>query len=575
MAGAHGASDERLKCEKCHGFVAVVVSDDQTTLRCGNCGYVRDVTDDQAKPKAPEAKADAKPEPADAKPTEPADTKAADAKPVDTKLTDTAKPAEDKPVDTKQEAKWTVIGPDGKVMTFQSPEDAAKSLHPNEVPVSEIKAAIAKTDAPKKPDHKPTAAELLGVTPALPKLRLAEDSDPNAGELVAKAKAELAKASVAKPEANVKPVRNVSELDSSSLMDDNSDDEPSPLSLRDAIVDEDDLEEDNGELVSLKDMVVVPPIPVDGKDHPVDSTPHPPARGALRTLPPTAPSLAPTITVEDSPQSVRGEKAKAKSERPPATKDTREPKKARPAPARAQVEEPKKSSWVIPSLAVIAATIVIWRIMIASPGPEANTPPATPTAPASTEPVNTTTPPATETASSAPPNVPSAEPSATAASPAPSTKPVATTPSTTEKKPPPSSSASALPTTSVATATKPTAEGLSMSELLDKAGAARRSGDYATAREFYQKVLAQNPANVEANGGLGDVFRAQGDLASAKTSYERALAASPSYGPAQLGLADTEWDLGNRSGAQRRYAQILERLGERAPARVKQRAASE
>lgn len=116
-----------------------------------------------------------------------------------------------------------------------------------------------------------------------------------------------------------------------------------------------------------------------------------------------------------------------------------------------------------------------------------------------------------------------------------------------------------------------------MSELLDKAGSARRGGDYAKARELYERVLKQSPGNVEANGGLGDVARAQGDLAAAKASYERALAASPAYGPAQLGLADTEWDLGDKSGAQRRYAQIVERLGDRAPERAKQRsgAASE
>lgn len=110
-----------------------------------------------------------------------------------------------------------------------------------------------------------------------------------------------------------------------------------------------------------------------------------------------------------------------------------------------------------------------------------------------------------------------------------------------------------------------------MSELLDRAGSARRSGDYTAARDFYERVLRQSPGNVEANGGLGDVARAQGDLAAAKASYERALATSPSYGPAQLGLADTEWDLGNRAGAQRRYAQIVERLGDRAPERAKQR----
>jgi tetratricopeptide (TPR) repeat protein len=122
------------------------------------------------------------------------------------------------------------------------------------------------------------------------------------------------------------------------------------------------------------------------------------------------------------------------------------------------------------------------------------------------------------------------------------------------------------------TPAKPPAGGpVAMSDLLDQAGTARRAGDLVKARELYQRVLQQSANNVEANGGLGDVARAQGDLNAAKASYERALASSPSYGPAQLGLADTEWELGNKAGARNRYAQIVERLGDRAPERARQR----
>jgi Tfp pilus assembly protein PilF len=110
-----------------------------------------------------------------------------------------------------------------------------------------------------------------------------------------------------------------------------------------------------------------------------------------------------------------------------------------------------------------------------------------------------------------------------------------------------------------------------MSELLDQAGAAKRKGDLATARDLYGKVLAMSPNNVEANGGLGDVAKAQGDLPAAKASYEHALASSPTYSPALLGLADVEWDMGNQAEAKRRYAQIVERMGDRAPARAKER----
>jgi tetratricopeptide (TPR) repeat protein len=114
-----------------------------------------------------------------------------------------------------------------------------------------------------------------------------------------------------------------------------------------------------------------------------------------------------------------------------------------------------------------------------------------------------------------------------------------------------------------------------MSELLDRAGAARRSGDYVTSRELYQRILRDNPANVEANGGLGDVARAQGNLPEAKASYERALAASPAYGPATLGLADVEWDLGDHASAQKHYAAIVERQGDRAPERARTRSSAQ
>jgi len=141
-----------------------------------------------------------------------------------------------------------------------------------------------------------------------------------------------------------------------------------------------------------------------------------------------------------------------------------------------------------------------------------------------------------------------------------------------EPKRPPVTSSPGEPRATTPGEKKPAAnEHLSMSELLDHAGAARRSGDYAGARGFYEKILKDNPANVEANGGLGDVARATGDLAAAKASYEHALASSPGYGPAALGLADVEWDLGDKTTAQKHYAQIVERQGDRAPARARER----
>lgn len=111
-----------------------------------------------------------------------------------------------------------------------------------------------------------------------------------------------------------------------------------------------------------------------------------------------------------------------------------------------------------------------------------------------------------------------------------------------------------------------------MADALVKAGEAKRSGDYARARELYGRVLKEQNTNVEAYAGLGDIARAQGDLATAKQNYQKALDVSPEYGPALLGLADTQWDLGDRAGAQTHYQAILRRQGDRAPQRVKDRA---
>lgn len=621
--GAQAASDELLTCERCHGFYSVEPpkdNDSKPRLRCNACGHAKELTEPPKK--------------------------------------------------SEEVGKWTVIGPDGKVMTFGSWEELAHAQRPSQVVAAqkardeaEVKEAreadklpdLAKTaiqggtstvpspTISAKTSHVPSSASaLLDITPtpAMPKLTLAEgDSDPNLGDVVAKAKKALAAEAKTKTKSDAPP-DSIEELDPTSMMEDYSDEEPAPLSLRDAEIIS-DAEDESHEMLSLKDLVVVPP---SADDLEVDSTPPPPPKGRLHTLAPTpskttgAVAPPPTISWDEPPASrdEREKKAAAKAEsketrlpvpakdkdddkktkskdqdkddkaapakaksadkdkdkdkdrdkkgddKKPASKSSSrdDAKKPAIASARAAVEEePKPRGWLMPSLAIIAVSIVIWRIMVASPS-KTDTPPAPPTPPttaattttAPTDTTASTSSSATEptTTSSAPPvtsaNVPptpteSALAINTAAPPASGTKP-----------PRPVTTGSAEPGDKpVATAKPPSGEGMSMSELLDKAGAARRSGDYPTARELYERILRSNPTNVEANGGLGDVARATGDLATAKTHYERALASSPSYGPAQLGLADTEWDMGNRAGAQRRYAEIVARLGERAPPRAKER----
>jgi hypothetical protein len=114
---------------------------------------------------------------------------------------------------------------------------------------------------------------------------------------------------------------------------------------------------------------------------------------------------------------------------------------------------------------------------------------------------------------------------------------------------------------------------VSMAELLDRAGAARRTGDYPASIKLYDQVLQGSPTHVEANAGKGDCLRASGDLRGAKALYQRALASSPDFGPARIGLADTEWGLGEYAGAIKDYKTIVERLGDNAPQRAKERAA--
>jgi hypothetical protein len=414
--------------------------------------------------------------------------------------------------------------------------------------------AAAGAKPPSVPEIKRVSATSLldfAPSPKPPRLVLSsEDTNPNIGELVAAAKAEVEEP---KPD-------SIEALDPDDLEDAvESVREPAPISLESTALEEDDDEQEPHETVSIKDMVVVPELVP-------DSTPAPPVRGALRTLPPTptrpgSTPPPPTINVEE--------------EREQAGEKSLPPPKAAIAPQRSK-EGPKRS-WVVPALVASAAALVVWKLMGGSP-PRPD--PAPPLAATATATATTATAPTTGQAiepAEEPPTIVSAPPSPEPA-PAETTKPVA--PKAAETKPPEArvtepKAVEPKVTEAKPAEPKPAGESLSMSELLDRAGSAKRGGDLKTARDYYDRVLRQNPGNVEANGGLGDVARAQGDLAAAKSSYERALAASPSYGPAQLGLADTEWDLGNHAAAQRRYAQIVERLGDRAPQRAKERSAAE
>lgn len=96
---------------------------------------------------------------------------------------------------------------------------------------------------------------------------------------------------------------------------------------------------------------------------------------------------------------------------------------------------------------------------------------------------------------------------------------------------------------------------------LSQAAAAARSGDYSRAETLYNAALANQPGNVEALSGLGDVARRKGDAVRAAQLYDQVLAQNPSYLPAMIASADQKWASGNRAGALVLYRRIVDQVG--------------
>jgi len=70
--------------------------------------------------------------------------------------------------------------------------------------------------------------------------------------------------------------------------------------------------------------------------------------------------------------------------------------------------------------------------------------------------------------------------------------------------------------------------------------AAQNAGDYATATQDYNKVLAAQPQNATALYDLGDVDQLQNLDATATTEYKEALAIDPNFISAMYNLATLE-----------------------------------
>ncbi len=93
-------------------------------------------------------------------------------------------------------------------------------------------------------------------------------------------------------------------------------------------------------------------------------------------------------------------------------------------------------------------------------------------------------------------------------------------------------------------------------KLLEDASSAKRSGDLTRAESLYLAARAQQPGNVEALAGLGDVARMRGDTAAAATFYDSVLQQNPTYLPTLIASADMKWASGNRAGALALYKRV-------------------
>lgn len=474
---------------------------------------------------------------------------------------------------------WTVVGPDGRVRTFSSRDDVLASLAAsNEVTAVPPEVALGPRRLSLLPEEDPPPLPSKARRRSKPADELLASDPPAIAASDAPVDSSDVLAVLPKPSpSTVESIHSVDQLpaDSTDSLDESgptsSDLQPEPsaqpppvvLSTRPKTPSPKDLpnqdEPSGGELLSLRDLVIVEAA---GSEPTIStrssSVPPPPKAGALRTLPPPPRSLAPappppTITVASSPP-------------PPVAPVEPTVTATRPSRAVAKASVPvsapeAKRSWLMP-VAVCAVLAAVVAYATRSP----TTPsPVTPTATA-------------ESTGTLPPSAKAASTAATSSTAVPGSS----------NPPALSASVGLAPAASASAGGGPAATGspgatsrpgmlsevdsqLALSEVLSRAGAARRGGDPTRAKALYERALQLSSGNVEAHAGLAEVARAQGDLAAAKASYERALATSPSYAPALLGLADVQWDQGDHEEAQRHYRELL---GSHAsiPERAKERA---
>ncbi len=93
--------------------------------------------------------------------------------------------------------------------------------------------------------------------------------------------------------------------------------------------------------------------------------------------------------------------------------------------------------------------------------------------------------------------------------------------------------------------------------MLAKAAKLQETGKTAEARDLFDRVLEQQPNNVDALSGLAYCYLDQGAKGQAIATFRRALGVNPSYGPAIIGLAETYKAQGQKDQALKWYKQYL------------------
>ncbi len=102
--------------------------------------------------------------------------------------------------------------------------------------------------------------------------------------------------------------------------------------------------------------------------------------------------------------------------------------------------------------------------------------------------------------------------------------------------------------------------------LLGLGNVARRRGESARARRYYERAHAADPASADAARNLGVALAETGEMDAAAAAFRAALTRAPRVAETHAGLAMALASLGQRDEAVRQYREVLEITGGRGPA---------